>query len=228
MRWSTWYERWQHVSGHTDLCKWDRWRWGRPPRRQETPRGGRASGTPVGSACLSGTAERHRLGEVQTHLRRRRTQKQKNEQTYKKKLNLIHVPPPPGSRFTWIRSAAVSLSESSTKQFGKAPFAVHADVKGKYCGTTYFECMRQIVWISSSLSLALLSFQLTPLVTRCSFAPTLSQSQFLLNISLRVWWIRYKTFKRVRFLLLSSPPILWQNIRKSPHSTPPTGGLTHF
>lgn len=46
--------------------------------------------------------------------------------------------------FTWLRSTVVSLAEFTTKQFAIAPLAVHADVKDKYCGTTYFKCMRQI------------------------------------------------------------------------------------
>lgn len=57
-------------SEQTDLCMWDKSLWGRPRQQQERLQGKIASGTPVWSACPSGTGGRHMLGEVQTHLRK--------------------------------------------------------------------------------------------------------------------------------------------------------------
>lgn len=157
------------MSGHTDLCMWDRSLWGRPRQQQERLQGRKVSGIPVWSACPLGTAGRHRLGEVQTHLRRSHRQQQKNEQTYNGNSHrifeeaLIHAAScRVQSRFTWLRSAVDSLAEFLTKQFAIAPMAVHADVKDKYCGTTYFKCKRPI-WVNKPFSFPRLVFLLQPL-----------------------------------------------------------------
>lgn len=77
------------------------------------------------------------------------------------------------SGFSWLRSAGVSLAGFSTKQFAIAPLAVHSDVKDKYCGTTYFKCMRQIC-VNKPFSFPRLVFLFAaPLVTRLSSVPLL-------------------------------------------------------
>lgn len=170
--------------------------------------------------------------------------KHKNEQTYKRNSHwvfeeaLIHVPScRVQSRFTWLRSAVVSLAESSTKQFAIAPLAVHADVKDKYCRTTYFKCMRQIC-VNKPFSFPRLAFLFSQPLRSHFSPPFLCSVTFSAPVSpVRLLCLSgefdIKNVKESWFPSLSSPPILWQilcEIAPTPALAPPppTAGLTHF
>lgn len=121
--------------------------------------------------------------------------------------------PPSGYKagFSWLRSTVVSLAEFSTKQFTIAPLAVRADVKDKYCGTTYFKCMRQICVNK------LISFPLPCLSFRSPFGHTSFLHSFALSLSPVSSLCLYgefniKNWKEAWFPSLSSPSIPLTNL----------------
>lgn len=231
-----------HVSWHTDLCMWDRSQWGRRRRQRERPRGRKVSGTPVWSACPSGTAGRHRLGEVQTHLR-------KKTETETKKTMSKHTK----GNSHWIFEEALDsccllqgteqvyvvkkrrCQNFPTKQLAIGPFGCSCRCeKTNTAGQHISNAWDRFVWISPSLSLALSFFSAAPSVTLCSFALSLSQRQFS---PLRLFCLSgefdIKNLKEAWFPSLSSPPILWQILCEIAllllwAPPPPTTGLTNF
>lgn len=128
------------ASGHTDLCMWDRSLWGRPHQQRERLRGRTVSGIPVWSACPLGTAGTHRLGGVQTHLRK----------TYRGNSHWIFEEVPTDAAFCREQSkltrsrSTVILNSIPIKHSTTALLATHVDVKDEYCWTAYFKCMEQM------------------------------------------------------------------------------------